>query len=204
MKASDFNLAQGLKFNLDSGVTSFLDNRLLIFNADAIGLLRQTMIEHLGWEKTRELWLQFGYQNGYADFLQMKINYEFDNELELLASGPMIHTWEGIVKAVPTHIHCKRECGEFLFTGVWHNSYEAEQHLSYFEVASESVCWSLIGYASGWCSAFFGAPVIALEPHCCGKGDPHCEWKVQPLAAWGAEAAPYIKAYRPFQGGTHG
>jgi hypothetical protein len=204
MKAIDFNLAEGLKFDLENGITSFLDNRLIMFNSDAIGLLRQTIIEHLGFDKAREIWLQFGYQNGYADFLKMKLNYPFETELELLASGPVIHTWEGIVKATPKEIHFDRARGEFFFTGVWTHSYEAEQHLSYYDVAAEPVCWSLMGYASGWCSAFFGAPLIAIEPLCQGKGDDHCEWKVQPAAAWGQEAEPYIKAYRPFQGEVNG
>ncbi len=204
MKATDFDLSNGLNFDLETGITSFLDNRLVIFNTNAIGLLRQSLIEQLGFSKARELWLQFGYQNGYADFLQMKLNYQFDTELELLASGPVIHTWEGIVQATPKEIRFHRDTGEFFFTGVWTNSYEAEQHLSYYDVAVEPVCWSLMGYASGWCSAFFESPLIAIEPVCLGKGDDHCEWKIQPPSAWGTEAEPYRRAYHLFQGGSHG
>jgi hypothetical protein len=204
MKATDFNLSKGLKFNLETGITSFMDSRLVIFGVNAIGLLRQSLIEQVGFSKAREIWLQFGYQNGYADFLQMKLNYQFENELELLASGPVIHTWEGIVQATPTEIRFNRETGEFFFTGVWSNSYEAEQHLSYAEVASVPVCWSLMGYASGWSTAFFGSLLIAIEPVCLGKGDDHCEWKIQPPSAWGKEAEPYLRAYQPFQGGFHG
>jgi hypothetical protein len=204
MKATDFNFSESLKFDLETGITSFMDTRLVIFSTNAIGLLRQSLIEQLGFSKARELWLQFGYQNGYADFLQMKLNYQFDTELELLASGPVIHTWEGIVQATPKEIRFNRDTGEFFFTGVWTNSYEAEQHLSYYEVASEPVCWSLMGYASGWCTAFFGSLLIAIEPVCLGKGDEHCEWKIQPPSAWGAEAEPYLTAYQPFQGGAHG
>jgi hypothetical protein len=55
-----------------------------------------------------------------------------------------------------------------------------------------------MGYASGWCTAFFGSPLVAIEPVCVGKGDDHCEWLIQPPAAWGSDAAVYLAAYQPF------
>ncbi len=201
MKAGDFSLATEIRFDMQTGITSFKDSRLVIFDSNSIGLLRQTMIEELGVEKAREFFLKFGYQNGFSDFMQMKINYEFDSEMDLLASGPTIHTWEGIVQATPTAISFDREKNEFFFTGIWSNSYEAEQHLMFNDLAHEPICWSLMGYATGWCTAFFGKPVIAIEPVCAGKGDDHCEWKIQPPEIWGSEAEPYLKVYRQFWGG---
>ncbi len=197
MKATDFNLEKDIRFDVESGLTSFKDTRLLIFDANAIGLLREDLIKELGMEKARAFFLRFGYQNGFSDFMQMKINYTFDSEMDLLASGPVIHTWEGIVHARPTEIRYDRETGEFFFTGVWTNSYEADQHLSFHEESDQPVCWSLIGYASGWCTAFFGKPLLALEPVCIGKGDDHCEWKIQPPEVWGDEAKPYLEALKP-------
>lgn len=72
-------------------MTSFKDTRLVIFDANAIGLLRQNLLlEELGWDKARRFFLRFGFQNGYSDFLQMKRGYTFDSEMDLLASGPVI------------------------------------------------------------------------------------------------------------------
>ncbi len=51
-----------------------------------------------------------------------------------------------------------------------------------------------MGYASGWCTAFLGRPLLAIEPLCVGKGDDHCEWLIQPPDVWGDAAGPYIKA----------
>lgn len=198
LKATDFDLSKQLNFNPDRGLTSFADSRLLLFDANAIGLLRQNLIEELGMEKAREFFLRFSFVHGYSDFMQMKINYEFDSEMDLLASGPVLHTWEGLVKATPSEIKYDRETGDFFFTGVWTNSYEAEQHLSFNDTATDPVCWSLVGYASGWCTAFFGRKLIALEPTCRGRGDESCGWKIQPPEAWGPEAAPYIAALQKF------
>ncbi len=197
MKATDFDFSKGLAFDLKTGYTTFAGSRLVIFDSNAIGLLRQNLIEQLGWERARYFFLRLGFQNGYSDFMQMKTNYTFDTEMDLLASGPVIHTWEGIVQATPKEIAFDRAKGTFYFTGVWSNSYEAEQHLSFNEVAKEPVCWSLMGYATGWCSAFFGKPLIAIEPVCKGKGDACCEWKIQPPERWGDEAKVYMDVYAP-------
>jgi hypothetical protein len=198
MKASDFDLSKDLKFDLTSGVTSFKSSRLVIMDAGAMGLLRQKLLDTLGEDKARELLLTFGYQNGFSDFMQMKLAYRFDSELDLLASGPAIHTWEGIVHATPIEARVSRQEGDFYFPCVWKNSYEAEQHLCFNQTAKQPVCWTLMGYASGWCTAFMGKRMLAIETKCVGMGDPHCEVMIQPEPVWGKEAQAYKDAYREF------
>lgn len=204
MKATDFDLSRELRFNPATGLTSFRDSRLVLLDVNALGLLRQRLTDELGIERARSFFLKFGFQHGYSDFMQMKLSYHFDSEMDLLASGPVIHTWEGIVHAAPREIRYDREMGDFFFSGVWTNSYEAQQHLAFNPTVDEPVCWTLMGYASGWCTGFFGSLLVAIEPVCVGKGDDHCEWKIQPPAAWGKEAEPYVEAYREFiVGGRH-
>ncbi len=200
MKATDWNLAKEIRFDPSRGIVTFRNSRLVIFDATAIGLLRQNLIGSLGMASAREFFIRFGYQNGYSDFVQTRAGHEFASEDDLLASGPVLHTWEGIVKATPSEIRYDHNSGEFFFTGIWENSYEAEQHLMFNNPNGESVCWSLAGYATGWCTAFFGSPLLAVEPKCVGKGDPHCAWLIQPPDRYGSEAEPYLKALRPFWG----
>jgi hypothetical protein len=201
MKATDFDLSKDLKLDPTTGIATFRESRLVVLDAAALGLLRQDLVESLGLEEARRLFLRFGYQHGYSDFLQMKLAYQFDSEMDLLASGPVIHSWEGIVQATPKEIRFDRQSSDFYFTGVWTNSYEAEQYLTFNHAADQPVCWSLMGYASGWCTAFFGSPVIAIEPVCMGKGDDHCEWLIQPPSAWGTTAKPYVDALSSLLGG---
>ena len=199
MKAIDFNLPKEIKYSFENGETIFRNNRIVIFDVNAIGLLRQNLIKSLGMNEARALFLKFGYVNGYADFMQIKTSYKFDNEMELLSAGPVIHTWEGIVKATPKELSFDRAKGEFYFTGIWTNSYEAEQHLTFFEPFFEPVCWSLMGYSAGWSSAFFGSKLISIESACVGKGDSQCEWEIKPPDAWDYEVAkPYIEALKEF------
>lgn len=199
MKATDFNLRKELYFSPDIGVTTLRNNRMLIFDSNAIGLLRQNIIKSIGMDAARNLFLKFGYVHGFSDFMQVKLYYKFDNEIELLKAGPVIHTWEGLVKATPKELHFDRDKGEFYFTGIWQNAFEAEQHLTFNPPATEPICWALMGYSAGWCSAFFGSKLISIEPLCVGKGDDHCEWEIQPPEAWDQEKAkPYIEALKEF------
>lgn len=199
MKASDFNLSKDIQFLYNEGEITFSNRRFLLFDADAIGLLRHDIIDLLGMDEARKLFLKFGYVNGYSDFLEIKTSYEFDNEMELLSAGPVLHSWEGIVKSTPEEFRFNRDKGEFYHRGTWINSYESEQHLAYYEISSEPVCWSLMGYSAGWCSAFFGSKVISIESLCVGKGDDYCQCEIKPLEAWDYEVAkPYIDALQEF------
>lgn len=200
MKATDFDLRKDLELDPNSGTAVFRNSRLVIMDAAALGLLRENLIQELGWDKARSFFLRFGYSHGYSDFQQMSNRYEFDSEMDLLASGPVIHSWEGVVSARPKEIAFDRHKGTFHFTGTWVNSYEAEQFLCFRDKAAEPVCWSLVGYASGWSTAFFGKPLLALEPTCVGRGDESCGWLIQPPEAWGAVAQPYMDALRPLLG----
>jgi hypothetical protein len=192
MKAAEFDFSKNISFHPDTGMVMFRDSRLVILGANSLGVLRQEVIEELGFEKARSLYLRFGFKSGYTDFLQLKLSQTFDSDEELLLMGPILHSHEGIVKAVPREFHFRRESREFFFTGIWMNSYEAEQHLIHNIPSSQAVCWSLAGYASGWCTAFFGFPLVAVEPRCKGKGDSQCEWLIQPPEAHGRDAKPYI------------
>lgn len=197
MKSTDFNLPQELNFNFDSGVHSFRDTRLIMVDSNALGLLRQQVIERLGMEQARNLYLRFGYQQGFADFMNVKSSYQFESELELLRFGPFVQTWEGVVKAIPDEVRYDRSSGDFYFSATCLNCYEAEQHLSFNDKALEAVCWSMAGYASGWCSGFFGTKVIAIEHSCVGKGDECCAVHIRPAHKWSAEQVqPYLDALR--------
>ena len=46
---------------------------------------------------------------------------------------------------------------------VWHDSYVAEQHLHHYGQSTAPVCWSLVGYASGYASACLGQEIYFRE-----------------------------------------
>ena len=64
--------------------------------------------------------------------------------------------------------------GRFEEDVLWHDSYVAEQHLHHYGKSDAPVCWSLVGYASGYVSACLGQEIYFRETECLGQGAPKC------------------------------
>jgi anti-anti-sigma regulatory factor len=183
-----------LSFKPDEGRVTLAGERMLIFRQDSLGVLRRLLYDQLGERLSRSLLTHFGHQCGSGDYATLSANYEWETDLDEMGAGPALHTWEGIVHVEPTLLEYDRDQGHFHMRGIWRNSYEAEIHRELFGRSDEPVCHSLTGYASGWCSAFFGKPTVAIETKCMGKGDPHCEFEIRTPNAWGPEADPWKEA----------
>ena len=78
----------------------------------------------------------------------------------------------------------------------WHDSDQAEQHLLHLGQADEPVCWTLVGFASGYMSCVYGKEVIAIEDRCRGKGDAVCRAVVRAKEEWGPELAMHLPFYQ--------
>lgn len=188
MKIADFDLKGMLDFQPSSGKLLLGGDRMLLFRQDAFAALRKLLFEQLGEELARALLMQFGYRCGHGDHHALTTRYTWDTELDEMSAGPVMHTWEGIVHVEPTLLEFDKAAGRFHMRGIWRNSYEAEVHRHEFGPSERPVCHSLTGYASGWCTAFFGAPLLAIETMCAGQGDPHCQFEIRVPEAWGSEA----------------
>src|SRR5699024_10332495 len=60
-------------------------------------------------------------------------------------------------------------------------------HLRYYPHALESICYYLVGYASGYTSECMGKTIIFKEITCKGKQDPYCTYQGKTLEEWGDE-----------------
>jgi rsbT co-antagonist protein RsbR len=191
LKTTDIDLRRMLEFVPDSGKVVLGSDRMLLFRHDAMAVLRRLLIENMGEALSRATLAKFGFRCGQGDFETLSKGYEWDTETDQFGAGPVMHTWEGIVHVEPTFLEYDRASGHFHMTGIWRNSYEAAIHLDQFGVSATPVCHSLTGYASGWCTAFFGEPLLAIETRCAGTGSDRCEFEIRPPGRWGAEAAPW-------------
>lgn len=199
MKIADLDLRKLLDFRPDLGKLLLDGDRMLMFRQAALASLRRLVFEHLGPTLARAVFAQFGERCGAGDYATLTRRYSWDSEHDAIASGPVMHMWEGLVHVEVTRLEFDRGSGQFAMAGVWRNSYEAEVHLSELGRSSTPVCHSLTGYATGWASAFFGRPLLAVETCCIGQGDPHCGFEIRPTAAWGPEADPWRQALDPAQ-----
>lgn len=194
MKIADFNLEKTLHFDLDSGRITLGDDRMLIMRQESFAVLRKLLTEQVGGQLTMAVLSQFGYRCGEGDHESLTRRYQWDTEMDEFSAGPVMHTHEGIVHVEPTMVDMDRKGGHFHMTGIWRNSYEAENYLKLYGPSKEPVCHSLAGYASGWCSAFMGKSCVAIETKCAGRGDERCEFEIKLVENWGPEAELWIKA----------
>ncbi len=174
MNPGELKLLELLKADEESGVIRFKHRRMLIFDADAMGLLRKELVETLGLERARRILTRFGYACGYRDALTSKELFDWQSDADWLAAGPRLHTLEGIVHVRLLRLQMDRDSGVFEADAEWIHSYEAEQHLKHIGQSDSPVCWTLAGYGSGHASAVFGGEVCCVEKECVGKGDARC------------------------------
>ena len=85
-------------------------------------------------------------------------------------TGPQLHTLEGIVHVTPVKLELDRAAGKFYGEFLWENSWEGQWHRHHYGIHSEPVCWTQIGYACGYTSAFMGRPILYKEVECVGMG----------------------------------
>jgi DNA-binding NtrC family response regulator len=183
----DLHLAELLDFRPDQGVIRLHEQRVVILSAAAMGLLRKELVDSLGRETARRLLLRFGFADGYHDAVNLRERSTWTSSFDGLQSGAMLHTLEGIVRAEVRRIDHDAASGRFEEEVAWHDSYEAEQHLHHYGKSSSPVCWSLLGYSSGFASACLGKEVYFRESQCLGQGAKHCVAIGRDAESWGAD-----------------
>lgn len=174
MNPSELSLFDLLKVDDAAGTIHFEHRRMLLLDADAMGLLRKELIETVGIDRARRILMRLGYACGYRDALTTKEWQSAEKVAAWWAIGPRLHALEGIVRVETLRSHIDKAGGVFDVEAVWRNSYEAEQHRTHLGVADSPVCWMLVGYASGHSSAVFDQDVVYYETECVGKGDARC------------------------------
>ncbi len=182
------HLAELLDFRPDEGVIRLHEQRVVILSAAAMGLMRKELVDTLGRETARRLLLRFGFADGYHDAVNLRARSNWATPADGLRAGAMLHTLEGIVRADVRRVEYDVETGRFEEEVSWHDSYEAEQHVHHYGKSPAPVCWSLVGYYSGFGSACLGKEVYFRETACSGQGERHCTAIGRDVNGWGAEA----------------
>ena len=186
-RGEDLHLAELLDFRPDQGVIRLHEQRVVILSAAAMGLLRKELVDTLGADTARRLLLRFGFADGYHDAVNLRARSNWSNPVEGLRAGATLHTLEGIVRADVRRVEYDEHTGRFEEEVTWHDSYEAEQHLHHYGTSEAPVCWSLVGYTSGFVSACTGKEVYFRETACAGQGKRHCSAIGRDAGSWGAE-----------------
>jgi DNA-binding NtrC family response regulator len=194
-------LDEVFEFQPDAGLIRLHDQRVVILSAAAMGLLRKELIETLGAATARRLLLRFGFADGYHDAINLRDQLRGAGPADHVRAGARLQALEGIVLAEMGSIEYDAAAGRFECQLTWRRSYEAEQHREHFGASAEPVCWSLVGYVSGFASAALGREVYFRERGCLGQGAPQCTLLGRDAASWSEE----LEALRfDFQGADLG
>lgn len=184
-----------LRLQAGLGKNYLKDKRVLILNAKATGILRKDLIYTLGIEKAKGFLIRFGFNNGYQDFENSVKNLPQNAKNDRYQMAINFHRFIGMANVTP-HLHHRDDANHtWTCEGTWHDSYEAEHHLRHFGSATEPVCWTLVGYASGIMSALFGERVIIKEVSCAAMGDQCCRYVGKKLSDWGEEITSELQYY---------
>src|SRR3954468_7562945 len=138
MRAADLDLRELLQFEPSGGVLRFARQRALLFDAVALGILRRELIELLGLSGARGVLTRFGYAHGWRTAETLKSAFPWDDESEWQRAGGRLHTLQGLVLAEAVS-RAEAPGQELLVESVWHESYEAEQHLLHLGQTEEPV-----------------------------------------------------------------
>jgi len=175
MRAEDLDLRELLDIDATGGVIRFAGQRALIFDAVALGLLRKELITTVGLTAARGILTRFGYAHGWRTAEMFKSSIPWDDENEWRVAGGRLHRLTGQVTFEPVSPLAGSKPEERPFAeAVWHDSYEADQHLLHLGQSSAPVCWTLCGFASGYLSCSNGRQIYCVEERCRGKGDAVC------------------------------
>jgi DNA-binding NtrC family response regulator len=183
MRATDLDLRELLEFDPKGGIIRFAGERAVLFNTAAFGLLRRELVETFGLISARGILTRAGFALGWRTAESLRQQFEWESPHEWQLAGGRVHQLEGflIYEAVP------RAAGDpttAYVQAVWHDSYEAQEHLSQLGPSTEPVCWTLSGFASGYLSCVAGRRILCFEEKCVARGDAHCLMVGRPEDEW--------------------
>ena len=180
----DTDLRRMVQFSASDGRIWLAGQRMLLLHAAALGTLRAELMRAIGPAAARRLLLRVGYAAGERDAALARQLREGSSSFAMFSVGPQLHMLEGAVQVTPEQLDLDLRRGHYHGVFRWDNSWEVETHLRDFGPQTDPVCWTLLGYASGYTSAFMGRPVFYKEVQCAACGHTHCRIEGRPANEW--------------------
>ncbi|MBP6116241.1 MAG: sigma-54-dependent Fis family transcriptional regulator [Neisseriaceae bacterium] len=179
------DLIDEIRFDEENGKIWLAENRMLLLSANVMAQFQTSLISALGRERSKYFLMRFGFQIGLQDAeLSKKIRPNLATAEQVFLAGPQIHAIRGMVKVVPKALRIDVAKGEFYGQFDWYESYEVSNYLNQYGPSQDPVCWTLLGYASGFSSGFMGKTIVYKEVQCTAMGHRHCAIVGKPEAEW--------------------
>ena len=186
------DLRARLLFCAETGQIWLHEHRMLLVHSEAQATLRWELIDTLGMDRARGFLTRMGYAAGMRDFELARTRARSESDLDVFMTGPHLHMLEGGAKVTPIKVQFDRSAGTFYGEFLWENSWEGQWHRHRYGICAEPMCWSQIGYACGYTSAFMGRQILYKEVECVGMGANSCRIIGKPVEEW-EDATDYTR-----------
>jgi DNA-binding NtrC family response regulator len=180
----DADLRRLLRFEPHSGAIWLGERRMVLLHTAALTALRHDLITSVGKEQARRLLTRMGYACGLHDAGFAAKTRGSKTLEDMFLVGPQLHMLEGAARVTPVLLKMDAAAGQFEGEFRWDDSWEAHAHRLKYGVVDEPACWTLLGYASGYTSAFMGRLILFKETKCSACGDDHCLIQGRPIEDW--------------------
>ncbi len=186
---AELNLEAILKIDRGRGRVMLGEQRMLLLRQQSLQYLAELLSQQLGGSLTRSLLTQFGFRCGSGDLAAVRAAQDWKSEQDLLRACCELQSLMGLAAAEVEKAVCDRESGEFRLAGVLKTPSDDIGN----GACTHGGCNVAIGYISGWCSALYGEPVVAVAIDSDEENGPR-RFEARPRTAWGDEAEPWIRA----------
>lgn len=185
MRYPDLNLHELLELDASGGVIGYAGQRVLIWDAVALGNFRRELIFELGSAVARPLFIRLGFAHGYRIAENFRTAIQWNDERDWRIAGARLAQLNGLMSVEPLERVPGSDVTPFA-ASYWRESWEAQQHLIHFGRSEEAACWTLCGLASGYMSYANQRSVFCVEEQCVACGDKKCLMVANTREGWGA------------------
>lgn len=170
--------------------------RIITIPIEARTNLKKELITIIGEERTRGVFIRYGWHCGVSD-AEKAMSLEWDDELDLALAGPKFHMLHGYldkVEILDMSFDEQKKCN--FIEVLWINTFEASQYLKAKGLSNEPVCHNLCGYASGYLSKVLQQPILVKEVECRAMGHEQCKCICMPIEKWGDQITSDLSYYQ--------
>lgn len=186
-------LAARVHFAFDRAEIWWDEERMLLLHSSSFGLLQQQLIEMLGRDRARRVLTRMGFASGKRDAEILRQRYPDISDLELLRTGPMMRSIQGVVKVTENKLELDIAKGHYFADVQMENSIERFIQTGESNEVGRPVMWIETGHASGFITHLLGRFVLHKEFEYDGNSSRVIG---KPLDDWNGEADDELSYYQ--------
>ena len=178
-------LLRQLVFSPSSGSIRLNKERLILHRASQTSHLRDQLVERYGRDDAFVMLTRLGFCSGAEDADFVRKSWPGLDPGDVFTAGTRLHMLCGCVRLKTVHNDFDFRKGKFSGEFLWYSSAEAAEYRQRHGASAETVCWSQVGYASGYATRCLGRLIVYKELECLGMEHDCCRVMGKPAEVWG-------------------